>query len=83
MGSVENKLKLQAKSLIFQFKAAGVLKIFAGDIHYFSEYEEPETKLSMVTVGAVGIERNPQSPRFAVVTVMADGSTKVEDAEIK
>lgn len=83
MGSVESKLKLQAKSLIFQLKAVGVLKIFAGDIHYFSEYEEPETKLSMVTAGAVGIARNPQSPRFAVVSVREDGSTKMEDVEIK
>lgn len=83
MGSVEGKLKLQAKSLIFQLKEAGVLKVFAGDIHYFSEYEEPAAKLSMITVGAVGSQRNPQSPRFAVVSVKEDGSTRVEDVEIK
>lgn len=83
MGSVEAKLKLQAKSLIYQLKAAGIKKLFAGDIHYFSEYEEPETKLSMVTVGAAGLERNPQVPRFAVVTIFEDGSSRVEDVEIK
>ena len=83
MGRVEKDLKKQAQSLIFQLKASGVKKVFSGDIHYFSEYEEPVTKLSMVTVGAVAKERNPQAPRFALVTVFADGLTKVEDIEIK
>lgn len=83
MGRVDNNLKNQAQSLIYQLKTAGVKKIFAGDIHYFSEYEEPVTKLPMVTVGAVVTERNPQAPRFAVVSVLEDGSTKVEDVEIK
>lgn len=83
MGRVEKQLASQAKSLISQLAEAGVKKVFSGDIHYFSEYEEPETKLPMVTIGAVGIERNPQAPRFAVVSVFEDGSTKVEDVEIK
>lgn len=83
MGRVEKELKTQAQSLIFQLKQAGVKKTFSGDIHYFSEYEEPVTKLPMVTVGAVVTERNPQAPRFAVVSVAEDGSTKVEDVEIK
>ncbi len=83
MGKAQNELKQQAESLIFQLKAAGVKKIFSGDIHYFSEYEEPVTKLSMLTVGAVTIERNPQAPRFAIVSVFSDGSTRVEDVEIK
>lgn len=83
MGRVEPKLKLQAQSLTFQLKAAGVKKIFSGDTHVFGEFEEPVTKLSMVTVGAVAIERNPQASRFGVVSVSEDGSTKVEDVEIK
>ncbi len=83
MGKLEKDLRLQAKTLIFQFKGAGVKKIFAGDIHYFSEYSEPETNLSMVTVGAVVTDRNPQSPRYAVVSVLDDSNTKVEDIEIK
>ncbi len=83
MGWVEKDLKLQAGGLMFQLKDAGVLKVFAGDIHYFSEYSEPKTNLPMVTIGAVGIERNPQVPRFGVVSVFGDGSTKVEDIEIK
>ena len=83
MGRVEPHLKSQAKGLIYQLKEAGVKKVFAGDTHYFSEYEEPETKLSMVTVGAMVQERNPQAPRFAIVYVFEDGSIKVEDVQIK
>ncbi len=83
MGKIEKDLKSQARNLTFQLKTAGVKKIFAGDIHNFSEYTEPETKLEMVTVGAVTSERNPQAPRFAVVKVFEDGSTKVEDIEIR
>ncbi|MBI2338510.1 hypothetical protein HYU95_05000, partial [Candidatus Daviesbacteria bacterium] len=63
--------------------SAGVKKVFAGDAHFFSEYSEAVTGLPMVTVGAVTIERNPQVPRFAVVSVFEDGETRVEDIEIK
>lgn len=83
MGWVEKSLKSQATNLIFQLKEAGVKKVFSGDIHYFSEYSEPQTTLAMVTVGAITIERNPQAPRFAVVSVFEDGSTEVEDVEIR
>lgn len=83
MGRVEKQLQQQAESLIYQLKEAGVKKVFAGDVHYFSEYSEPKINLSMVTIGAITIERNPQSPRFAVVYVFEDGTTKVEDVEIK
>lgn len=83
MGKVEKNLKVEAQSLIYQLKNAGVKKVFSGDIHYFSEYEEPTTKLEMVTVGAVLTERNPQVPRFAIGYVFEDGSIKVEDVEIR
>lgn len=83
MGKIENGLKQQARDLMYQLKAAGVKKVFAGDIHFFSEYKEPVTALDMVTIGAVAIERNPQAPRFAVVSVFDDGTTKVDDVEIK
>ncbi len=82
MGWVENSLKAQAGGVLFQLKDASVSKIFAGDIHYFSEYSEPKTNLPMVTIGAVTSDRNPQAPRFAVVSVFEDGSTKVEDVII-
>lgn len=83
MGRVEKGLKLQAKNIIYQLKDAHVKKVFAGDIHYFSEYNEPETNLAMITVGAVTTSRNAQAPRFAVVFVFEDGSTGVEDIEIR
>ncbi len=82
MGKVEEKLKQQAKSLMFQLKDAGVKQVFAGDIHYFSQYSEPVTGLPMLTVGAVTLERNPQTPRFAVVSILEDGSIKVDDVII-
>lgn len=83
MGKAEKELKTQAEGLIFQLKSAGVKKIFSADTHYFSEYEEPVTKLPMVTIGALVTDRNPQAPRFAIVSVFEDGSTKVEDIQIK
>lgn len=82
MGRVEKGLKSQAGGLLFQFKDAGVKKVFAGDTHFFSEYTEPVTGLSMATIGAVTIERNAQAPRFSVVSVFEDGSTKVDDVII-
>lgn len=83
MGRVEASLKQQAKDITKMLKEQGVNKVFAGDAHYFSEYNEPESNLPMVTVGAVTIERNPQAPRFAVVSVFEDGNTGVEDIAIK
>lgn len=83
MGKTESGLKQQARDLMFQLKGANVKKVFAGDIHFFSQYNEPVTGLAMMTIGAVTIERNPQAPRFAVVSVFEDGSTRVDDLEIK
>lgn len=83
MGSEEKKLKPQANELIFQLKEAGVNKIFAGHTHYFSEYIEPKTQEVMVTIGSASTERNPQVPRFAVVSVFDNGFAKAEDIEIK
>lgn len=83
MGKVEKDLKSQAESLLYQLKQAEVKKVFAGDIHYYSEYEEPVTKISMITVGALVTERNPQAPRFVVVSVFEDGTSNVDDVELK
>ena len=83
MGRVEPKLKDQARELIRLFSENGVKKVFAGDAHLFSEYTEPETNLSMITVGAVTSERNLQLPSFARVWVYEDGTIRVEDVEIK
>ncbi len=83
MGWVEKSLKPQADMLIFQFKDAGVKGIFSGHIHYFSQYSEPKTNLPMITAGALTLESNPQAPRFGVVSILEDGSIKVDDVEIK
>ena len=83
MGKVEPKLKDQAKDLIKKFKNAGVSEVFAGDIHFFTRYAEPETKLSMTTIGALASQRNTQNPRYAIISVYEDGSYNVEDVEVK
>ena len=83
MGKLEPALKEQAKDLMFALKEAGVKKVFAGDLHFFSQYNEPVTNLSMATIGAISTERNPQVPRYAVVSVLEDGSTQISDIEIK
>lgn len=83
MGKTESVLKEQARELMFGLKEAGVKKVFAADTHFFSQYDEPVTGLAMMTAGALTLERNPQTPRFAIVSVFDDGSTKIEDIEVK
>ena len=83
MGRVQASLKQQAQAMIYQLKQSDVKKVFAGDIHYYSEYEEPVTKVSMITIGAIVTERNPQSPRYGIVTVYEDGNIKVDDISLK
>ncbi len=83
MGKTTPSLQTQAKTMIRTLKEANFKAVFAGDIHYFTEYTEPASGLSMTTVGAVNQERNIEEPRFAIITVMDDGSLIVEDTEIK
>lgn len=83
MGNTEPKLKDQAKLLINMLKNEGTDELFAGDIHFFTRYQEPETKLNMTTLGAVASAKNTQAPRYSIVTVYEDGSYSVEDVEIK
>lgn len=83
MGKVDDKLLNESKNLIRLLKNNNVKEVFYGDIHYYTRYSEPETGLSMMTVGAVASLRNTQSPRFAIVTVYQDGTYQVEDVEIK
>ena len=83
MGRVEQNLKNEAGELIRLFKEKGVRKVLAGDIHFFTEYLEPFTQLSMVTIGALTTQRNTQAPRYGIGYVFEDGSIKVEDVEIK
>ena len=83
MGKVTEQLKSEAKKLIKMLKDAGVKEVFSGDIHFFTRYIEPETGLSMTTIGALTSLRNTQESRFGLVTVYEDGTYEVEDVEIK
>lgn len=83
MGKVEASLKVQAGDLKKMFKENGVMEVFAGDLHYFTRYQDPDTNLKMTTVGALTSQRNTQAPRFAIVTIYTDGSYDVEDIEVK
>ncbi|KKQ14068.1 MAG: hypothetical protein US28_C0040G0009 [Candidatus Daviesbacteria bacterium GW2011_GWA1_36_8] len=77
MGKVTPKLKNQADHLIDIFKKGGVEEVFSADTHFYSRYQEPKSMLNMTTVGAVTSDRNPQTPRFAIVEVYTDGSYNV------
>lgn len=83
MGKVTYSLMDEAKEVTKMLNDAGVREVFAGDIHYFTEYNEPETGMSMTTIGALTAERNAQTPRYAVVSVFEDGSIEVKDVEVK
>ncbi|MBI2017767.1 metallophosphoesterase [Candidatus Daviesbacteria bacterium] len=83
MGRVQAELKKQAQNLLFSLKSAGVKTVIAGDTHYFSYYEEPQTHLPMATIGAITSERNLQTPRFGIGEVLEDGNLRVVDVEIK
>lgn len=83
MGKAEPKLLIQAKDLTKLLRDNGVKEIFAGDIHYFTRYTEPETGMPMTTVGALTGLRNAQNPRYVVVSVYEDGNYDVEDVEVK
>lgn len=83
MGKVTPKLKDQAAHLISLFKQAGADEVFSSDTHFFTRFEEPSEKLKMTTVGAVTADRNPQTPRFALVDVYSLGGYNIEEVEIK
>lgn len=83
MGKVEPKLIDEAKWLTKTLNDNGIKEIFAGDVHYFTQYSEPETNLKMTTIGALTGVRNAQAPRYGIVSVYQDGSYDVEDVEIK
>ncbi len=83
MGDVTPKLKTQATQMAQNLKSNNFRAVFAGDIHYFTQYSEPATSLSMTTVGAVNQARNIEAPRYAVVSILSDKTIKVDDIEIK
>jgi predicted phosphodiesterase len=83
MGKVSPDLAKQSKAIIDMLKVSDVKGVFAGDIHYFTSYTDPENNLAMTTIGAVASQRNAQNPRFGMVSVYDDGSWSVDDVEIK
>ncbi len=83
MGKVTPSLVGQAEHLTTLLKKAGVAEVLAGDTHIFSRYSEPKNDLKMTTVGAVTSDRNPQTPRYALVDVYEDGSYNIEETELK
>lgn len=82
MGKVDNNLKQEAKNLIRTFKDYGVKQVFAGDIHFFGSYTEPETGMKMTTLGALATQRNTQAPNYAILRIHEDGSVSVEDVMV-
>lgn len=83
MGKVEEGLKGEARELLKMFKDGGVKEVFAGDTHYFTSYQEPETGLHMFTSGALTGLRNAQAPRYIKVKVYPDNKYVVEDVEVR
>lgn len=83
MGKENPKLRNQTEHLRSLFKRHNISEVFYGDTHFYSHYTDPENSLSMTSVGAVTSERNPQSPRFALVDVFDDGSYNITDVEIR
>jgi len=83
MGKVTPELVKQSKDIIRILSDAGVKAVFAGDIHYFTNYNDPDSSLPIVTIGALASLRNAQLPRFGIVSVYEDGSWEVEDVEVK
>lgn len=81
--AANSKIQAQSKNMLDLFNKAKVGGIFAGDIHAFTTYIDMNTNINMVTVGALTIERNTQSPRFAIVDVYEDGGYNISDIEVK
>ncbi len=83
MGDVTTGLIPQAKETATSLQKAGISEVFSGDTHFFTRYTDPDNNLKMTTIGAITAERNPQIPRFGMVSVYENGEYRVEDVEIK
>ncbi|MBU0708905.1 metallophosphoesterase [Patescibacteria group bacterium] len=68
----------QREELLSLFEDFEVDYLFSGDVHHFSQYFEPESRLKMVTVGAAcGEDCKNFLPQFVVVTVYKDGRIEI------
>jgi predicted phosphodiesterase len=76
MGSQNETVANQANKLGRLLADAGVKAIFAGDTHAFSQYNDKQTGLSIVTAGSAGSTKNPL-PQHLQVDILADGGYNV------
>lgn len=76
MGAQSDKVKEQAKELGEILSTGRVKVIFAGDTHTYSQYRDDDTDIPIVTVGAVGTNKNPL-PLYVVVEILSDGEYNV------
>lgn len=83
MGQYSPQVASEAAELTSGFTQARVVEVFSGHLHYFYRYLDPASGLKTTIVGAAAFERNPQTPRFALVTVFEDLRYNVEEVEIK
>lgn len=83
MGEDSVDVAAQAKKLLTTLTENAVDGFFSGDMHFFAQFNSPDGKLPITTIGAIAREKNFQGPRFAVVTVYDDYSWEVEDVEIR
>ncbi len=73
MGSQNEAVKDQAGQLADLLSGYPVQVIFAGDTHTYSQYKDEEHKLSVVTVGSAGTNKN-FLPLYVEVEIYSDGS---------
>ncbi len=73
MGEYDAKIASEAAGLIKLLVADKVKELFAGHIHYSSEYKIGGLKTTVV--GSLSSDRNPQLPRFLEVSIKEGTST--------
>ena len=77
------KVRKQAEGLLSPIRASNVKAVIAADLHSSSRHPDPEKpSLEHIVVGAVAAERNLQTPRFSVLSLLPDGSYALTDLEL-
>lgn len=82
MGRLDKKVDDQRREILNLLNQNKVNEVFSGDIHFFSRYEDSQSRVKITTIGSVTTERNWQGPRFAVVSVFEDYTYDVKDESI-
>ena len=76
-------VKKETDELLSLLSDYGVERVFAGDHHLSSSYEEPSSGLKIRIVGAITLERNLQKPRFDLIDVFDDRSIEIEEVVLE